>query len=57
MRSHDVADAIAWEYQCWSSEEAGEVLASLARRIGDAIEDEREREAFFSTATMSGLSI
>lgn len=50
-----IADCIGREYQSRSSSESAEVLTSLARRMADTLEDPREREAFLSTASMSGL--
>ena len=52
-----VADTFNHEFQCRSSAESAEVLASLAQRIAETITDPREREAFVDVATMSGLEV
>lgn len=57
MDTRNIAGALTYEHQCWRSEEAAQVLGRLAARIAGMIEDPRERKAFISDATMSGIVI
>jgi hypothetical protein len=52
-----VAGALAYEHQCWGSDDAKQALEGVASMIALSIPDPRERESFVDAASMSGLKI